>query len=187
MSSLIKELSETKRNKIISLLKDAGFKINHHNEYRIEFSKGFRQFTLNSTETDDNEFGLTTSFDIESFLKENYKEKPKHSISLKEQLYKEKKQPQESLYDIESAFKSLGWEVNNFYNYKDFSLETFNEDPLAESLYEVSIRELPHVIMDELVFEGELSPLIAMARKRPQEIFKELGLSPILNEIKKIE
>lgn len=184
MSLLIKELTSEQRNKIIDVIRGAGFEITHNGPLRIEFSKGYRQFTLNSTDTFDLEFGLTTSFDMERFLTEHYKEKPKHAISLKEQLYKKEKQ--ESLNDIESSFKNLGWEVVKFYDFKEFSLESFNEDPLADTLYEVSIRGLSHVVADEEVYEGELSPLLAMARKRPLEIFNDLKLNQIIEEIKKI-
>lgn len=184
MSLLIKELTPEQKNKIIDLIQSGGFTVIHDGPFRIEFIKGYRQFTLNSTDTSDLEFGLTTSFDLDRFLKDHYKAKPKHTISLKEQLYKKEKQ--ESLNDIESSFKNLGWEVCRFYDFKEFSLESFNEDPLADTLYEVSIRGLPHVIAEEEVYEGELSPLLAMARMKPLDIFNELKLNKILEEIKKI-
>lgn len=185
MTFLIKELSEAKRNKIIELIKEAGFKILHKGNTRIEFAKGYRLFTLNSTDTDDFEFGLTTSVDLEKFLKDNFKEKPKHSISLKEQLYKKEKQ--ESLNDIETAFKNLGWKVLFFYDSTSATLDKFNEDPLGDSLYEVSIRELSHVVLEEEVFEGDIAPLLAMAKKKPKDIFEELNILGTLEKIKKIK
>lgn len=185
MTLLIKELSEAKKNKIIELIKEAGFKILHKGNTRIEFSKGYRFFTLNSTDTSDFEFGLTTGINLEKFLKDNFKEKPKHSISLKEQLYKKEKQ--ESLNDIETAFKNLGWTVTFFYDSTTATLDKFNEDPLGDSLYEVSIRDLSHVVLEEDVFEGDIAPILALTRKKPQEIFEELNLMNVLEKIKKIK
>lgn len=179
MSKLLKDLSSKTLNSLILLLEDEGFKIEFKNSKRIEFSIGLRHFSIYSTNIDDAEFGLTTSFDIDTFLVNNFKEKPKHSTSLRE--YTEKKE-----LSIEDGCEALNWEIIKCYSLKDFTYGSFMEDPVADSLYQVSIRNLSHIIVDDSVFQGELDSIISFLNISAKESFKQLDKLHVLEKIQSL-
>lgn len=163
----MKKLSELKYNqieKLKKLIREMGFKVSKkQNNKLIFFSKGFREFTLYSTNIIDPEFGLTMSFDLDKFLDKNYKIKAKHSTSLQELIYNKEKSHEE-------AFKQLNWKVIQYYNFKDFDLYSFNDDIGFESLYEVSIRDLNHIIVDDNVYEGDMNTIISILKANRENI-----------------
>jgi hypothetical protein len=177
MTILIKNLSPKKLESLVNIIKEYGFKITNKGSKRIEFAQGLRSFCLYSTDVDDSEFGLTTSFDIEQFLKLNYKEKPKHSISLKEYTQKQE-------LSVEDGIEELNWEVTKSFNLNDFNYISFNEDPIAESLFQVNIRGLNHVILDEDVFEGDLDLIISFLLLSPKECLIQMQKSELIEKIK---
>lgn len=179
MSKLISEIAQKKKEEIVALLKEVGFKVNPKIDKKICFSLGFREFNLYSTDVKDTEFGLTTSINRDKFLKENYKEKTKHTISLRELIHNQEK-------SVEDACDKLGWEIKECKHLKDFELDDSTEEPLAEIIYEVDIRELPHIILDDEVFEGELEPLMALVSVNNIEAFKEIAGEALLNKIIKL-
>lgn len=147
----VKELKYNQIEKLKNLIKSMGFKLDRKkNSNVIFFSKGFRDFSLYSSDLKDSEFGLTISFNLIEFLKKHYKIKTKHSISLQELVYNQE-------LSNEDAFEQLNWEVLEYYNFKDFDLYSFNDDLDFEDIYQVSIRGLSHIIVDDSVYEGELN------------------------------
>ena len=166
----MKQISELKSNqikKIHNLIKNMNFKVDKKsNDKVIFFSHGYRRFALYSTNIDDPIYGLSMSFDLDSFLKKNYKIKTKHSTSLQELIYN-----QEQSHD--EAFQRLKWKVLEYYNFTDFDHYSFNDDIDLEMLFEVSIRDLKHVIVDDSVYEGEIGPINSLLTIKREDIIKD--------------
>jgi hypothetical protein len=178
-SKLMSEVPIKKKEEIAILLKEAGFRVNPKIDKKITFSSGFREFNLYSTDVVDTEFGLTTSINLDKFLKENYKEKTKHTISLRELIHNQEK-------SVEDACDKLEWEITDCKHLKDFEVDDETEEPLAEIIYQINIRDLAHIIIDDEVFEGELGPLMALISVNNIEAFKQMAGESLLNKIIKL-
>lgn len=175
--SLIRELSQLKRDKLVDLIVESGFKVTTVTNSRIDFEKGFREFTLYSTDVDDQEGGLTTYPNLSKFLKKNYKHKSKHSISLKDKIMAESR-------SVEEACSLLKWKINDCHNLKDCDIDFNIEEPLAEILYEVQIKNLAHVIIDDEVYEGELRPLLSLGKLSSKEALSQMASGDMILKIK---
>ena len=178
-SKLMSEVSLKKKEDIAQQLKNAGFTVKPKLDKKITFSSGFREFNIYSTDVEDTEFGLTTSIYLDKFLKKNYKEKTKHTISLRELINNQEK-------SVEDACIKLDWIITDCKHLKDFETDDETEEPLAEIIYQVNIRDLPHIIIDDEVFEGELTPLISLISVNSIEIFKQMAGEELLNKIIKL-
>lgn len=162
----ISDLRSNQVNKIHNLIKEMGYKIDKKSSDKvIFFKKGFRNFTLYSTDISDDMYGLSMSFDLDGFLSKNYKIKTKHSTSLQELIYN-----QEQSHD--EAFNKLKWKVTNYYNFTDFDYYSFNDDIDLELIFEVSIRDLNHVVIDDSVYEGDIGPIISLLTIERDTIIK---------------
>lgn len=179
----MKQINELKHNqisKIKNLIEDMGFKVNKNSNSKvIFFSQGYRLFSLYSTEINDPIYGLSMSFDLEKFLDKNYKIKTKHSTSLQELIYN-----QEQSHD--EAFEELNWSVLEYNNFTDFDNHSFNDDIDLELIFEVSVRDLKHVIIDDSVYEGEIGPIKSLLSVERKSIIKELFSSDFFDYLKNL-
>ena len=167
----MKQVSELRSNqitKIHKLIKEMGFKISKNsNDKVIFFNKGYRIFSLYSSNIEDPVYGLSMSFDLESFLNKNYKIKTKHSTSLQELIYNQEKSHDE-------AFQKLNWTVTDYYNFTDFDHHSFNDDIDLELIFEVSIRDLKHIVVDDNVYEGEIGPIRSLLTIKREELIDQV-------------
>lgn len=150
-----KDLKKNDRKKIIKFLENYGFKVTDHPAW-IEFSKNTREFSFSHTNLDDEDFGLCLNFNIESFLNKNYKHKIKHSQSFQDKLYNKK-------YSLDKSLQVLHWKVNDCFQLNDLeNLQDNYEDPFDEFVMEVDVKGSPHIIYNDNIFEGQLSPIRAI-------------------------
>lgn len=178
---LIKELTKKQRSSIIKHLSSDGFKITHDGEDRISFKKGLREFSLYSTNVDDSDYGLSTYPNLEDFLKRKFKIKSKHTTSLQDKLY-------EKNYSIDRACKILHWSIEDCLSLNDFMYLSDLDEPVAEIIYEVQIKNLSHLIVDDQVYEGDLKAIRLFIQQKSKDAFlllSEHGKS-ILDEISKL-
>lgn len=177
----ISELKAKEIQEIHNLIKEMGFKIDKKssNERIIVFYQGFRRFTLYGTNIKDQSYGLAMSFDLDKFLDKNYKIKTKHSTSLQELIYNQEKSHDE-------AFSRLRWKVLDYNNFTDFDYYSYNDDIDLELIFEVGIRDLEHVVVDDQVYEGEIGPIQSLLKEKRDDIIKELFSSEFIDYLNKL-
>jgi hypothetical protein len=168
-------LSQEERNNIKLTLEKYGFKVNdlHH---KILFTKDFRNFYLNSLDRKDPYF-LTTDINLEKFLKKNYFIKTKHTKSYQDKKFNEK-------MDLDEALEFLNWKFVDAYGIKEFDTNPTIEEPLADALFQIKIKDSPHIILDDSVYEGEATAIISLVKPLSTEALKSLSCDDILNELK---
>lgn len=179
MAKLLKELTDKEHIKLNNLIESFGFNITFKNKKRIEFELGFRQFVLQSTDVNDKEFGLSMSVDIESFVKKNYVYKEKYSIHLQEKIT-------ESNLLVDEACSSMNWNVIDHISLKNMQIEEFSEEPVAENIYNVLIRNVNHIVIDDVVYEGNFVALKGFITLKMADFFKDKELDDFINLIQKI-
>lgn len=179
MAKLLKELTDDQRTKIKELIVNSGFMIDVYNKTRIEFSHGFRKFTLQSLDLSDKEFGLAMSIDLDSFLKKNYIYKEKYSLNLQDKI-----ETQSLLTD--EACSVLNWVVVDHIPLDNIQMEEYSEDPVAENIYQVLIRNVNHIIVDDSVFEGNIGSLRQFISLKMEDFFKDKNLTSFVEQLKKI-
>jgi len=172
---LIENLSKSEKKLIINILEKDGFTDIVNENRSILFKKGLRDFTLRSTNFKENsDTGLLLSFDLETFLKNNYQLKPKYTKSLLDKL--------DSQGSVDAACDFLGWEVMSaktmITDYK-----AWNAELDIDEIYEVRIRSINHVIVGDRVFEGDLSNLWGMISSNAKDLLNGTMLLDYLNEI----
>lgn len=175
---LVSELRPQQIEKIVELLKEDGFKNIKVSENCIRFEEGVkikREYEIFSTDlTNEDDLGVRTDFDFEAFLALNYTLKTRHSVSLGDSVEKKG--------SIEDACDYLGWRIVQF---KDF-----NKEPKLwkaafhfESVYEVIITNTPHIIVNDMVYEGDLSRLLSMGDKSSSQLLSGYKISRYLNKL----
>ena len=175
----IKEYSKSELNKIIKFLEKNNFSVENNISY-ISFSNQFRYFNMYSNNINDLENGLTMSFDLDLFLKKYYKEKTKHTTSLNELLYNQE-------YYFDDACKKLGWKITEHYNFQEIDMMYFSDDIGFEHIYQVIIKDSPHIIIDDQVFEGELNSIKEIMSKDIKEVLIAITNNKnFLDELKEI-
>lgn len=170
----IKLLDGTKIKHICSVLKRHGFTVSNK-KFQIIFSKGYRTFYLNSSDKND-PFFLTTDIDLDKFLQKNYFMKTKHTKTYQDKRFNDK-------LDFDEATELLNWEVLEVYGIKDFDLNSTIEEPFAESMFQIRIKNSPHIILDDVVYEGEASAIMALVKPSALEALKEMTEDNILDDL----
>ena len=176
-NATLKRLHNKKRSKLIKLIENNGFKVKD-NGFSIDFEKDLRIFTIHSLDSSD-PYWITTDISLEKYLKKNFFQKTKHTKSFKDKLYNEK-------MNVEQALKTLNWEHINTYSIKDFDCNPTIEEPFAEVIHQIKIRELPHIIIDDLVYEGEATPLLALVKPLALDALASLSSPDFIKELKGI-
>ena len=177
---LVSELSEKQVEKIIELLTEDGFKNIKANENSISFEEGSRikrEYEIMSTDfTNDEDLGVRMDFDFEKFMAQNYIHKTRHSVSLKDAI--------EKYGSIEDACNYLEWRLMQV---KDLNKDanSWHAGFHMDAIYEVSVGNSPHVIINEEVYEGELARLWAMGNKSAAELLAGYKISAYLHKINK--
>ena len=161
---LIKDLNKKQVNSIIKNLEEDGFKVTHSGKDRISFKKGLREFTLYSTDVDDSDYGLSTYPDLEKFLNTQYKIKSKHTTSLQDKIH-------EKNHSIDKACEILHWKISDCLSLNDFMYLSELDEPVAEIIYEVQIKSLDHLIVDDNVYEGDLSAIRLFIKQKSKDAF----------------
>lgn len=179
MSKLLRELSEAEHKVVCDLIVKNGFNITFKNNKRIEFEMGFRQFVLQSTAIDDREFGLSMSVDIDSFVKKNYVFKEKYTTHLQDRIT-------ESNLLIDEACALMNWNVVDHLSLKNMQIEEYSEEPVAENIYNVLIRNVNHIIVDDSVFEGNFIALKGFINLKITEFFSDKKMENFVSSLKKI-
>jgi hypothetical protein len=183
----IKDLSEKKKKKILDLLEQEGFKKIHDNGNSIEFSKGLRTYRLNSTDFNDQEDGLMIDFDYKSFMKNQYEEKTRHTVSLEDAI--------ERRGSIEDACDDLEWNIVKEEHFNKSSSD-WNADLHTEFIYEVKVGDHTYLIVNETdddssskvkVYAGTMDALWRMGTETAEELFSGSALPSLLKKIDEIE
>lgn len=187
----INELSEKTQEKIIELLQKEEFsgvkKLPSAQEKKgstagIQFKKGLRVYQLVSTDLQDREDGLRVDFDYDSFMKTQYEEKTRHSISLKDAV--------EKAGSVEDGCKKLHWKITRVEN-----LVSKHSPWIAELhtdyIYEVKIGDHMHILVNEndgaegglKVYAGTIDALWRMGTIPVSELFSDSELPVLLQKI----
>ena len=170
----LKKLHNKKRAKLIRILTDHKFKINDHKNY-IEFYKGIRSFNLHSLDNKDPSW-LTTDINLDKYLKSNFFLKSKHSKSFQDKIHNEK-------MNLDGAFEVLNWTYITSYGIKDFDINPTIEEPFTEVIHQITIRDVPHIIIDDYVYEGEALSIVALTKPLAEEALIDLSSPALLQEI----
>lgn len=174
---LIKDLSDSKKNKIVETLTQDGFKNISIKENCIRFEEGTkvrREYLLFSTDLDDDDLGVRIDFDFEKFMDQNYIHKTRHSVSLKDAV--------EAHGSIEDACLHLEW---NMVQTKDLNKEPehWHAGLHMDIIYEVIVSNIPHVIINEEVYEGPLTRVWSMGSKSARELLSGYKISALLDKM----
>lgn len=170
----VKDLSTGSVNKISSILKKYGFSVKK-TKHQITFVKDYRTFYLNSTDINDPYF-LTTDIDLERFLLKNYFLKSKHSKSYQDKRFNEQ-------MDLDEVAEQLNWVVVDAFGIKDFDSNPTMEEPLAESMFQVLIKNSPHIILDDNIYEGETQAILSLIKPLAKDALISLTYDNIIIDI----
>lgn len=132
-------MKESLKNKIKEFKAEL---IEHPNKDIFSFKIGYRYFYL------DNKKKLTTNFDIDNFLQDNFDFKLKMTSRIESIFYTK---------NLEDVADKEGWDINGCYTLSDIEREFETEEPIAEIIYDVTISGKKHIIIDDKVYEGEFS------------------------------
>lgn len=177
---LISELKPSMVEKIIETLKDDGFKnikLQNNIIYFEEGDKIKRKYEILSTELDNNDdLGVRTDFNFSEFLKTSYDIKTRHSVSLEEAI--------NNHGSVEDACSYLDWKIIDV---KDLNLnpELWNSSFHFDIVYSVIISNLPHIIVNDTVYAGELEKLLSMGSKTARQLLSGYKISHLLDKLNK--
>lgn len=175
---LISDLTEKEISHIVEILTLDGFKNIKVTETSIIFSEGSkikRDYELISTDLDnEDDLGIRMDFDFEKFMLQNYIHKTRHSVSLKDAI--------EATGSTEDACDKLEWKI--------VQVKDLNKDPHlwhaglhADVMYELHIGTAPHIILNDEVYEGDLSRLWSMGDKSARELLAGYRISSFLKNL----
>ena len=179
----IKELSEKKKQRILALLEQEGYKKIQDHGREICFQKGLRLYTLRSTDLTDSEDGLLVDFDYNAFMESQYEEKTRHTVSLSDAIEKKG--------SIEEACDYLGWKIG-----REQHFNKPNSPWIAELhtdfIYEVKVGDHTHLIVNEndsdansgvKVYAGTMDALWLMGTEPVEDLLSGSELPALIKEI----
>ncbi len=179
----VEDLSDKQKQKIYDLLEQEGFKKIKVDPREISFQKGFRNYTLRSLDLEDHEDGLLLDFDYKAFMKSQYEEKTRHTVSLKEAIEKKG--------SVEEACDYLGWKIQKeeHFNKPD---SAWKAELHTDFLYEVKVGDHTHLIVNEIgedgnagvkVFAGTIDALWLMGSEGAFELLSGSNLPALLKTL----
>ena len=177
----IKDMSLTEKKKIYDLLKEDGFVNVTPPDKAINsifFRKGLRTYEILSTKInkkDPLESGLKVDFSFDEFLSKNYEHKSRHSVSFLDKLT--------NYGSIEEACEVLGWQLNSEGVINLTRDPDWIADLHAENIAQIRIGNLNHVIIDDSIYAGELSQLLAMGRTSMETLLSGTKILDYLNQV----
>lgn len=177
----VEELSDSQKQKISNLLDQEGYKKINVGSRSISFQKGLRQYELRSTALNDNEDGLIIDFDYPAFMKSQYEEKTRHTVSLKEAIEKKG--------SVEEACDYLGWKIQReeHFNKPD---SAWKADLHTDFVYEVRVGDHIHLIVNETdadgnagakVYAGTIDALWLMGSEDAESLLSGSNLPTLLS------
>lgn len=179
----IHELTEKAKQKILSLLESEEFVSIKQTTNTLSFRKGLRQYTLLSTNLQDHEDGLRIDFDYKAFMKAQYEEKTRHSVSLRDAVDK--------AGSVEEGCRKLHWKISRVEN-----MLAKNSPWIAELhtdfIYEVKIGDHVHILVNEneegaegglKVYAGSMDALWAMGTAQAEDLLLNSELPSLVQDL----
>lgn len=174
---LIKDLTPKEIQLILKTLEEDGFVDIVNNGKTISFAEksSCRAYNLVSTDIENNEdLGLRMEFDFDKFLEENYFHKTRHSVSFENAL--------EAQGGTEDACHSLDWQILDSKNLNTVNSE-WSHSLYSEFIHEVMISGTPHILINEKVYQGELSKIWTVGTSTAQDLLSNYKIFNLLKEL----